>query len=114
MKDFEVGQKIYYLSLNDGEEKFESDVIFGQEICIRRSTINRLWKNGRLSLDNGKVIHSIYCDHNIDKCKEKIIQHIVNLDLYAEDPCNHDFEFTGVTCTWCGESKSKIENPDNL
>jgi hypothetical protein len=106
---FEVGQRIYYLAYCEGGDDFQPiDEIFAESICVKRGTIKRIWKNGRIALDNGKVIFDIYCRKHAKECVASLINHVERLDMEANDICNHDFSYTDTTCNWCGILKSKV------
>lgn len=115
MRDFEVGEKVFYLALSnlDNCENNNVDELDTLYICIKRGIIKRIWKNGRLALENGKVISECYCKRTHQEVVGELIQHVEMLDAVTKEFCDHDFSYSGRDdyfnqCKLCGELKSKI------
>lgn len=106
---FEVGQKVYYLAYCEGEgDPQPVDEIYASSICVKRGSVKRIWKNGRLALDNGKVLFGCHCHPRPQNCVAELINHVERLDIEAKEDCEHDFSYTGTTCNWCGIHKSRV------
>tara|TARA_R110000868_G_C10972576_1_gene770493 strand:- start:26579 stop:26905 length:327 start_codon:yes stop_codon:yes gene_type:complete len=108
MNKLDVGQKIFYLAYTEGEGSGEVDEIYAECICIKRGVIKRTWKNGRIALENGKVLFESHCRLTHNECVADLIKHVEMLDAITTEFCQHNFEVIGTTCNLCGERKPKV------
>lgn len=108
MNKFEVGQKVYFLAYSKEEDNLDVvDKIYANCICVKRGTIKRLWKNGKVALDSGKVIFDMHLHLHPYGCVAELINHAERLNIEAQEIYEHEFSNTGTTCNWCGERKSR-------